>query len=536
MVSAFVRQSELADRVGGLVMAGFDGTSLSETPADLIANLAGAIFFRRNISTARQTWDLASGLQKAAAAADQLPLLIAADQEGGSVSRLSSFGTTTPSAMALGAADDEELTEEVYALIGSELAAVGINLDFAPVADINNNPRNPVIGTRAFGEDPTAVAKHVVAAVRGLQSRGVGATAKHFPGHGDTALDSHLDLPVVRHSAARLRAIEMVPFAAAVAAGVDAIMTAHIWFPLIDRPSVPATMSAAILRDLLREELGYEGVICTDCMRMEAVAARYPPAQAAWMALSAGADLVLFSNGAELVRQAIDGLRIALSQGRLNPADVARSLERVEALRRRLGSGARSPELGSVGSAEHGRVAYGAALRSITWLRDPQRVLPVSVGLDAKVVVVQFAGSALTPVEGRVGPATPLAQALSRGKYEISELFLGLDPAPAEYASVIEAARSATAIVAVTRRAAHNHGQARAVADLAMLNKALIVIAAREPYDAAVVPPNAAVLACYGDDEQTMQAAADVLLGDARAAGRLPVRVPSASAWSAAAT
>ncbi|HKW44492.1 MAG TPA: glycoside hydrolase family 3 N-terminal domain-containing protein, partial [Candidatus Eremiobacteraceae bacterium] len=182
-----MKDTTLADRVGGLLMIGFDGTTIHEAPADFIADLGGAILFQRNLHDAVQTRHLVHGLQ-AARRAGSPPLLIAIDQEGGTVSRLDPFGTPTPSAMLLGASEDPSLTQSIYALIGDELAALGINLDLAPVADVNNDSRNPVIGIRSFGSRPDTVAEHTVAAIGGLRRSGIASAAKHFPGHGDTAI------------------------------------------------------------------------------------------------------------------------------------------------------------------------------------------------------------------------------------------------------------------------------------------------------------------------------------------------------------
>ncbi|MBC5827532.1 MAG: hypothetical protein GIW99_07630 [Candidatus Eremiobacteraeota bacterium] len=519
------RLRALADRAGGLLMVGFDGTTSQDAPLEFVEGIAGAILFKRNLRDARQTLDLTEALQAAGRAGGARPLLIAIDQEGGSVSRLSAFGTTTPSAMALGAAGDPALTELVYRAVGTELRALGVNFDFAPVADINSDPANPVIGVRSFGDDPEAVALHVAAAVRGLRSARVAATAKHFPGHGDTKVDSHLDLPVLQHDLARLLSREAVPFRAAAAAGVEAIMTAHISFPEVEASGLPATMSPAILTGLLRQQLGYRGVICTDCMEMSAVAARYGAGEAACAAVSAGADLVLFSHSGTLAREAVNGLRAAIFEGRLDADQIELSLSRIEALRDHLGAFA-SGDLDQVGSSYHRRVAIEAALRCVTCVRDPQRVLPLRCAHGDRILVVQFVGDAMSPVEGSRAAGTSLGKRLESKAARVHEQFRSLDPAGHEYKQLLMAAGTATAVVAVTRRAAQHPLQARAVADLAMLGKPLVVVAAREPYDACRVPPEVTVLAAYGDDDVTMEAVAEFLLGPAKPVGRLPVRLP----------
>lgn len=325
----------LADRIGGLLLVGFEGASPSAGTLDFIAGTAGAILFRPNIDGSETTVALTGALQAAARAARCKPLLIAVDQEGGVVERLGAAGSHPPSAMALGAADDVELTRAVHARIGAEAAALGIMLDLAPVADVNTNPLNPVIGLRSFGDDPHAVARHVTAAVHGLHDAGIGSCAKHFPGHGDTEDDSHTGLPSVVSDLERLRAREFVPFRAAIDAGVDVVMTAHVGLPAVDRSGAPATLSHVILTDILRHELSFDGVICTDDMEMQAVAQRYPLGEAAVLAVQAGADLVLFSHSLDAARAARDALGRALREGRLDPERVTASLARVDALRMR---------------------------------------------------------------------------------------------------------------------------------------------------------------------------------------------------------
>jgi beta-N-acetylhexosaminidase len=538
----------LADRVGGLFILGFEGTKADELPADLIAQSAGVILFRRNLKNAVQLRALTDAI-RAIPRADGLASLIAIDQEGGQVSRLAGFGTTTPSAMALGAARDPSLTESMYRLIGDELAALGINLNFAPVSDVNNNPDNPVVGTRSFGDDPAAVSLHVRAAVRGLRAAGIAATAKHFPGHGDTTVDSHLDLPNIPHGLGRMRMVELVPFVGAIAERVDVIMTAHVLFPAVEQTPVPATLSRSILTGLLRDELGFDGVVCTDCMEMSAIVAHYTPEEAAAAAVMAGADLVLFSHTVDRTRAAQDAVAAAVRAGTISEERVQSSLDRVRKLRARLlaPQPGRGPD--SVGSAEHQNSAFDTALRAITLVRDPKGQLPLSLAPSEKILVVQFTGAAATAVEdgsredaagdrvvgdshvaqthGRY--ATAIARALSQGPARIIEQVRSLDPSGHEYKQLLMGSGTANAVVAVTSRAKEHPMQARALADLSMIGKRVIVVAGREPYDADVLPPEMTVIASYGEDGNAMRAAAEVILGTAVARGHLPVKLSAAA-------
>lgn len=531
---ADVMADALADHVGELLMFGFEGTTPDELPADLIAHSAGVILFKRNITSDAQLRVLTDAI-RAVPREDGLAPLIALDQEGGPVSRLSDIGTTTPSAMALGAAADPALTQAMYSIVGDELAALGVSLDLAPVADVNNNPNNPVVGTRSFGDDPAAVAAHVRAAIRGLRAAGVAATAKHFPGHGDTTVDSHLDLPIIPHDLARMRALELVPFTGAVAEHVDVVMSAHVLFPAVEPAGVPATLSPAILTGLLRDELGFAGVICTDCMEMNAIAQRFSPEEAALRAIGAGADLVLFSHTVGRVRAARVALRAAVLHGKVGEERVRRSLERVRSLRARLVH--KPAALERVGSLEHQDAALAAARRSVTLVRNPKATLPLPLADGERLFVVQFSGAPASAVEdgertrsadegtAQSRHTTVIGRALARGPARVHEQVRSLDPAGHEYKQLLMAAGAAHYVVVVTSRAKQHPLQARAVADLAMIGKPLVVIASREPYDAEVLPSDATVIASYGDDPHALRAAADVVLGSSLPQGTLPVRL-----------
>ncbi|PWU53735.1 sugar hydrolase, partial [Micromonospora globispora] len=278
----------LASLAAAVLQPGFVGT----TPPPWIRRwlgegLGSVVLFARNIVDSEQLAALTATLR-----AERPDVIVAIDEEAGDVTRIESArGSSRPGNFALGIVDDPALTEAVARDLGTELAAAGVTLNYAPDADVNSNPDNPVIGVRSFGADPALVARHTAAWVRGLQAGGVAACAKHFPGHGDTRIDSHHDLPRIGGDRARLDAVELAPFRAAVAAGVQAVMTGHLLVPALD-PELPATLSPRILGRLLREELRFQGVVVTDAVEMRAVADRYGFAGAAVRALAAGADAI----------------------------------------------------------------------------------------------------------------------------------------------------------------------------------------------------------------------------------------------------
>src|SRR5690242_19077696 len=283
---------ELPTLCGQLLVGGFDGPDLPGRYAKDLreGRRGGAILFRRNVPDVDATARVCEALR--AAGKPDLPPFIGVDQEGGRVTRMPAPFLTLPPMRALGELGDLALVRRAGRAVATELAAVGINLNFAPVLDVDSNPENPVIGDRSFGRDPRTVMRAGVAFLQGLQEKNVLACGKHFPGHGDTSVDSHLDLPVIKHDRARLEHIELPPFRAASGAGIASMMTAHVVCEGLD-PGVPATLSRAICASLLRAEIGFEGVLFSDDLEMAAIAARYPIEEAAVEAVWAGGDALL---------------------------------------------------------------------------------------------------------------------------------------------------------------------------------------------------------------------------------------------------
>jgi len=312
-----------------LFCLGFDGIDIPQYLQPLLeAGLGGVVLFRRNLQDLGQICRLTGQLHAAASA----PLLVGVDQEGGRVTRLPAPFLTPPAAAILGAVDDEVLTADLARAVGSELKSAGFTWNLAPVLDVHTNPANPVIGDRAFSEDPDRVARLGTAVIRGFGEAGVLATAKHFPGHGDTNVDSHLTLPESPQSAARWRAVEFAPFRRAIQAGVPVVMVAHLLCPALD-PDRPSSLSHATITKILREELGYDGVVVSDDLEMAAIAARYDFGEAAIRFLEAGGDLILICQDAARQEAAITTVEGAARSRRLPEKRLAASLERIIRLR-----------------------------------------------------------------------------------------------------------------------------------------------------------------------------------------------------------
>ena len=321
----------IRDTIGQLLMVGFQGTELSRTFLEWFREYrpGGVILFARNLVDPEQVARLTNALQEQASSP---PLLIAIDEEGGRVSRLPRGFTTFPAASSVAACHSPDMAYGAAEVTARELRAVGINMNLAPVLDVNSHPANPIIGDRAYGTQPEQVCTYGMAVMRGLEDNGVIPCGKHFPGHGDTMTDSHHVLPVVEADRARLDAVELEPFRRVIHRGLSAIMTAHVRYPALDAEA-PATLSRPILTDLLRNELGFQGVTLTDDMEMRAVLDHQPIGDASVRALQAGADMVVICHQQERQREAVAAIEQALERGELSWERLTASVARIQALK-----------------------------------------------------------------------------------------------------------------------------------------------------------------------------------------------------------
>lgn len=496
-------------------------------------DLGGVILFRENVVTTEQTARLVDAYQQAS---EKYGMFVSIDQEGGIVTRLQS-GTDMPGNMALGATRSAEITKDVARAIGEELASLGINTNFAPTLDVNNNPDNPVIGVRSFSENPELTAELGTAYIEGMQGAGTIATAKHFPGHGDTAVDSHVGLPEVPYEMDRLREVELYPFQQAMNAGVDAIMSAHITFPKIDETkviskktgeeiSLPATLSHRILTGLIREEMNYDGLIVTDAMNMGAITEHYGTVDAAIMSVKAGTDIVLMPVGLEASRA---GLLEAIASGEIKEKRIDASVKRILSLKIKRGIfKEESPEpleeriakaVQTVGSPEHKAIEKTAAEKSITLVKNDD-VLPLS-GLEdsAKLVVI---GATYNQ---------DLFNAIKSKHTNTSVINL-----PADYQLTEpqkEQLREADYIIigSHTSNVAQrlpSHPQMQRINDLiANYEAPAIAVAIRNPYDIMSYPEVDAYIAQYGFRTASFNATAAAIFGEINPSGKLPVTIPA---------
>ncbi|MEV7466399.1 glycoside hydrolase family 3 N-terminal domain-containing protein [Streptomyces kronopolitis] len=498
--------------------------------AELIAkyHVGGIIYFgwAHNTREPHQIADLSNGIQRAAAAQRvPVPVLISTDQEHGIVARVGAPATLFPGAMALGAGGSREDAGTAATLAGRELLAMGIRQDYAPDADVNVNPANPVIGVRSFGADPQAVARMVAAEVKGYQGAGIASCAKHFPGHGDTDTDSHVGLPYIHHTAEEWERLDAPPFKAAIAAGIDSIMTAHIVVPAFDKSEDPATLSRPILTGILRERLGYDGVVVTDSLGMEGVRVKYGDARVPVLALKAGVDQLLNPPDLSLAHAAV--VR-ALADGELSERDIDAKLMRILLLKERRGLFARPYTTRRavdrvVGIRSHLAAADRIADRTTTLLRNDAGILPLSRRRERRVLVVGYDAAAPT---GTGGPPTAvLAKAFTELGFTATALSTGLSPGKPQIDEAVAALAARDAVVVATYNVTADSSQRQLVAALLATGKPVVQLAVRNPYDIAQLPGVKAALASYSWTDVELRAAARVIAGRRDPAGRLPVAI-----------
>lgn len=487
-----------------VLQPGFTGTTAPDWLLRRLGEgLASVGLFGRNITSPPQLAALTAQLR-----AERDDLLVAIDEEGGDVTRLEVHtGSSYPGNHALGAVDDVDLTREVASALGRRLAACGVNLNWAPSADVNSNPRNPVIGVRSFGADTDLVARHTAAYVTGLQSAGVAACTKHFPGHGDTAVDSHHALPRIDAGLQVLQNRELAPFRAAIAAGTRAVMSAHILVPALD-PDHPATLSRRVLTGLLREELGYDGLIVTDGMEMRAIAATYGIERGSVLAIAAGADAICVGGGLadeETVRRLCDALVMAVRTGELPEERLADAAERVRALARwTAAASAAHPDAGRPGTeVERERTDVG--------LVAARRALTVTYAEPYEPVTEPPYVAAFTPVANvAVGDETPWGVAA-----ELARLLPGTETGSftGEDAGTRALAAAGTRRVVAVVRDEHRHPWMATALDTLLRERPDTIVVEMGVPQAA--PRGAPHIATHGAARVCGRAAAEVIAGEA---------------------
>ncbi len=471
-----------------------------------------------------------------------IPLIVAADLETGAGFRMRGAvqmpgtielggATDFPSLMAVGATADPQLAYEMGRITAREARAVGIHIPFAPVLDVNNNPDNPIINVRSFGENPEEVAGLGAAFVRGVQENGAIATGKHFPGHGDTETDSHLGLPAIPHSRARMDSVELFPFRHAIEAGMGAVMTAHISVPSLDGGvGDPSTLSSAVLTDLLRGEMEFDGLLFTDAMDMSAISRGYGAEEASVRAIEAGADVILMPPSVE---RAVEGIAVAVESGRIDASRIDASVRRILETKKQMGldrdRAVQIDQIGQVvGIPAHTQVAAEIAERSITLLHNGGNLLPLLGTRSARVMSVSFRRTS-DVLAGRYFNAR-LRQTYPR----LTTAGLDVDSGPALYESLLRQARQQALVILSTYVTAFSQSGSLALPEevvdfagqLTEIGVPHIVVSFGNPYLITELPDVRAYMLAWSGSEVSQTAAAQALFGEIEISGRVPTRIP----------
>lgn len=529
-------------KVGQLILAGFYGHEPSEDVRELIEkyHVGNILLFSRNLESPAQALQMNDALQQIAMAAGGVPLAISTDHEGGCTQRLSNGVTTLPGNMALGAIGDEETAYRHGAIQAKELLAMGINQNLGPVLDINMVARSPIIGPRAFGDLAAECARLGAPLVKGMQDHGVNATIKHFPGQGAIAIDTHHDSPSLGLPREELIKRELLPFKAAIDVGAASIMTAHVKLPAIEKQDIPVTMSRAVMTDLLRGEFGYDGVVMSDGLEMQAITRFFPVGEAAVQGLLAGCDMLMVCHTLEEQLEVRNAILKAAEEGRIPAARIDEAAGRVLAMKSRFWDGAaQAAASGTAGIGEHLEQAVEMSRRAVTLLRNDEELLPLKLGEGDKVFTAYAA-----PVETLEGweqikdGATPLGEAFKARHANVADSYVH----PVADAAVIEALKKKAAgasLIVVTTISGHNiwgghpnpltvfDEQEQMVKGLLQTGIPLIVVSTRLPYDIINLPGAKTALAAYSWWRPSMDAVVDVLFGTVKPAGKLPVEIKS---------
>ncbi|MCP3975405.1 MAG: glycoside hydrolase family 3 protein [bacterium] len=509
--------------ISSRLLLAFEGTV---PPPDLPSDqVSGFTLFRdHNVSDAGQLRNLTEALH--GLAVDGLPMLMCIDQEGGQFLGLGDIGTAFPGNMALGATGDAALVREVAAATGRELRSLGINVNYAPVADLTTNPDNPSLGIRSFGDEPSQVATMVAATVTGLREAGVAATVKHFPGKGEARVDSHFGLPILKHARDRLDSVELVPFVAGLDAGAELVMTGHFALPeLTGRTDLPATLASDILVDLLRQDLHFGGVVVSDAFNMAAITQGATQIIDAIAALNAGVDLLLLTFEPEMRTALPEALRLAAARGLIDLEDHAVAGQRIAALRTHL-AGFETPGLEVLRCDEHLSLAQRAAAAAVTVVRNATGLLPLTPTTEQRLLAIMPKPENLTPADTSVSVAPHLATALRRHHPNVDEIVTTHSPSNDEIAAVATQAAGYSAVVVGTISASMNPAQASMVNGILEANSKVITVAMRTPWDVTAYPASQTHVCTYGILPPSLDALAAAIFGKAPTPGCLPTRIP----------
>lgn len=515
-----MKNMSLREKIGQMFVCGFPGKTPSDEFIELVKKykVGNVILFKHNIESFAQMKELCASLQKLIGEETGQPAFITIDQEGGAVSRLIEDEFNVPGAMALAATGDEKNAYTAGALTAEILLSRGVNFDLAPVLDVNSNPNNPVIGVRSYGDNPDIVSRFGIQMIRGLTAGGVLSSAKHFPGHGDTAVDSHLTLPTVHKTRSELDKTELAPFVQAIKAGLPAVTISHIVFPDIDK-DLPATMSEKIITGLLKKELGFNGLVISDCMEMKAVNTFFGTPQSCAGAVNAGMELIFVSHTASTARDSLDFVLHECESGRIKAERIDAAVSKILALKEKLPP---VRPLEPSRAEEIKRTIADLRKKTITAYRIPESGLP-ALGDNPF-----FAGPQpfiITNAANDIDKSISFASYM-QGKFGGTAENTSVDPTDVEIEKILNAARNASAIFAASYNGHVKRGQLKLIRALASLGKPMIAAALRNPYDLGFLPEGVCGIAAYEYSNAVLTCIADIVRGKEKPEGKFSLSIP----------
>lgn len=504
-------------QIGQRLVGGFPGKEISPEFARLVREykVGNVILFERNVESMSQLKRLCGEIQELVRKETGHSAFITIDQEGGAVTRLPGDGCNVPGAMAVAATDNTENARILAAITARELRGLGINFNLAPVMDVNNNLLNPVIGVRSYSDRAETVAEYGMAAVKGYREENFMACAKHFPGHGDTAVDSHLGLPVIEKTLRELEELELRPFRAVFESGIQAVMTSHILFPELEPDKVPCTMSRRIITGILKERMGFRGLVLSDCMEMDAIGKYYGTAKGVAAAMAAGVDMVLVSHTSQLLEEGILEVYRALEEGQISSEEMEISAEKIINYKKKY---------------IETQVSQGGC--SVEDRKTEREIRRKSIVLTQGNL---FPIGKNTFFTGCPGFRATLASSVNKEMINFAEYIAkkfgaayqitSKNPDKAEILSVLSAAEGADSVVISTYNGHLQPGQMALVRAFSERNIPVLAVALRNPYDLADLPENAVGIAAWDNSLETLELLAELFRGQWEPEGRLPVRL-----------
>lgn len=525
-----MNQLSLRDKIGQLIATGFPATDITGDLKRLVEEyrVGNIILFSRNAESVAQLKALCGSLRRLIVTHTGLPPLISIDQEGGRVTRLPEEATNVPGAMAIASTGRPELAYAAGRITARELRALGINFNLAPVLDINNNRLNPVINVRSYGDTAETAEQYGLLMLQGLKDGGVLASVKHFPGHGDTSVDSHLGLPVIDKSPEQLAELELKPFAAAIARGAECITTAHILFPSLEPDRVPATMSRAIVTGLLKHKLGYNGLIISDCLEMDAIRNVYGTAEGAVGALKAGVHLLFISHTPQLVMEAVERIEQAVQSGELPLSVVDEAVEKVLYYKKKYGADA-APDLSVVGCEAHRRSAEAMSLESICHVGGTLTPLEKNA---ADTIFVGCSPYRTDMASSSVSPAFSFPEAMAEA-FSAPFVLTGIDPGGDEIRQAVERAKGYKRVVIGLVNGREHPGQLELVERFRKEGHRVTVVALGKPYDLERLNKDVCAIAAFEYTPLAIKSLIRILGGEASPSGRISVALENGDVMQA---